>query len=41
MAFWTGLRLEGQSFLGLQTGAAAFDLQDRTFEAYRAGGDPI
>ncbi len=41
LPFDEGMRLEGQLFLGLQTGAEALELQDRTLESYRAGGDPI
>jgi enoyl-CoA hydratase len=41
LPFVDGLRLEGQLFIGLQTGAEALELQDRTLEAYRGGADPI
>ena len=41
LGFVDGLRLEGQLFIGLQTGAEALELQDRTLDAYRAGADPI
>jgi hypothetical protein len=41
LPFVDGLRLEGQLFIGLQTGAEALELQDRTLDAYRGGADPI
>jgi enoyl-CoA hydratase len=41
LPFADGLRLEGQLFIGLQTGSEALGLQDSTLEAYRAGADPI
>ncbi len=41
LPFADGLRLEGQLFIGLQTGAEALEMQDRTLDAYRAGADPI
>jgi hypothetical protein len=36
-----GLRLEGQLFLQLQTGAEALDLQDQALDSYAKGADPI
>jgi enoyl-CoA hydratase/carnithine racemase len=41
LPFDEGMRLEGQLFIGLQTGAEALELQDRTLDAYRGGADPI
>jgi enoyl-CoA hydratase len=41
LQFDEGLRLEGEQFIALQTGADALALQDRTLDAYRAGADPI
>jgi enoyl-CoA hydratase/carnithine racemase len=41
LPFDEGMRLEGQLFIGLQTGKEALELQDRTLDAYRAGADPI
>jgi enoyl-CoA hydratase/carnithine racemase len=41
LPFDEALRLEGQLFIGLQTGREALELQDRTLDAYRAGADPI
>jgi enoyl-CoA hydratase/carnithine racemase len=41
LPFDEGLRLEGQLFIELQTSKEALDIQDRTLESYRAGGDPI
>jgi enoyl-CoA hydratase len=41
LPFADGLLLEGELFIGLQTGAEALELQDRTLEAYRGGADPI
>ncbi len=36
-----GLRLEGQLFIQLQTGAEALQLQDSTLESYERGGETI
>ena len=41
LPFADGLRLEGQLFIGLQTGAEALELQDGTLDAYRGGAEPI
>lgn len=36
-----GLRLEGQLFVQLQTGAEALELQDQALDSYAKGADPI
>lgn len=41
LPFADGLRLEGQLFIDLQTGAEALGLQERTLDAYRSGAEPI
>lgn len=41
LPFDEGMRLEGQLFLQLQTGAEALELQDQTLQAYAKGADPI
>ena len=41
LPFEEGLRLEGQLFLELQTGAEALELQDQALDSYAKGGDPI
>jgi enoyl-CoA hydratase len=38
--FEDGLRLEGQLFLELQTGAEAVELEHQASELYRSGGSP-